>query len=309
MDTKECSECRKQLTLTMFQTEKRGYTRNTCKQCRLIQIKANRDAKNILDKLEVITKECSNCKKNKPSNDFNKLSISPDGLDKRCRSCFKELRHRKKAPVVAPSDKMLTCIKCNTTQNCSNFRSTKKSETGYFNICNTCWKPSTWNKEKQKASEKKYVSNNPEKMKAKWKKAATNPTRIIRDRLNHRIVDAMKSVNTRKDNKTGNYTGCSMPYLKIWFEFHFTDTINWNNYGDWHIDHVLPCSHFDLTKVDDQMKCFNWQNLRPCLKLENMEKGNKIIESVIEEQKRKVLKFLEVNPLPNQSGDSIGGAE
>lgn len=293
----------------MFQIEKTGYIRNTCKQCRLAQIKLTRAAKSTKVKLEVTTKECVNCKLIKSSEDFNKLSVSPDSLDPRCRACFKELRHRKKAPVIAHPDKILTCIKCTTNQSCSNFRSTKKSETGYFNICNTCWKPSTWNKDKQTAAEKKYVSNNPEKMQAKWKKAALNPTRIIRDRLNHRIADAMKSMNTRKDNKTGVYTGCSMTYLKKWFEFHFTETLNWNTYGEWHIDHVSPCSHFDLTRDEDQMKCFNWQNLRPCPKLENMEKGDKIIDTIIQEQKTKVLKFLEVNPLPNQPGDRVGGAE
>lgn len=189
------------------------------------------------------------------------------------------------------------------------FRSNKKSTTGYFKTCNDCWKPKQWNSEKQKAAEKKYVSNNPEKMRAKWKKAGDNINRKIRDRLNHRIADAFKSLKTRKANKTTNYVGCSIDYLKKWFEFQFDETIGWFNYGDWHIDHVKPCSSFDLSNTEHQLICFNWQNLRPCLKEENMKKGDKILEHLIETQKDKVSEFLKINPLPTQPGDRVEGAE
>jgi hypothetical protein len=190
----------------------------------------------------------------------------------------------------------------------TSFKPTKKSKTGYFKTCNECWKPREWNSDKQKSAEKKYVQNNPDKLRIKWKKKGEKINNKIRDRLNHRISDAFKSIKSYKSNTTTTYIGCSIDYLKKWFEFHFNDKINWKNYGEWHIDHVLPCSSFDLSKEDEQYKCFNWKNLRPCLKEENLQKGDKIIESVIEKQEEMVSNFIKVNPLPTHPGDRDEGA-
>ena len=254
------------------------------------------------------TKTCIICEKIKDSTEFYKCSISNDGLTKKCAECSRKTRHIKKELCSIPSID-LKCNKCMITKPATEFISTKKSTSGFFKVCKTCWKPREWNSEKQKASEKKYTQNNPEKLREKWRNAASKPHRIIRDRLNHRIADALRSVKHYKSNKTKNYTGCSMEYLKKWFEYQFNDKIGWHNYGNWHIDHVLPCSKFDLTKHEDQIECFNWRNLRPCLKEENIVKGDKIIKELVEHQANLVLKFLEINPLPTLSGDSVEGAE
>lgn len=309
MTTKQCSKCDVLQPITLFEIDISGYVRSTCHKCRLEQTQNRKAVRAAAKKIVLPNKACAICKTIKPIADFNKLAITSDGYDKRCRECFKKVRHRKKAPVTQTHTTMFACEMCKETKSNLEFRSTKRSKAGHFKICNSCWKPSVWNSDKQKASEKKYVRKNPDKIKEKWRKAALNPTRIIRDRLNHRIVDAMRSVNTRKGNTTDNYTGCTMPYLKKWFEYQFDDTINWQTYGEWHIDHVMPCSNYDLTNEEQQKICFNWQNLRPCSKAENMAKSDKIIPELIEQQKQRVSTFLEINPLPNQPGDRVGGTE
>jgi hypothetical protein len=72
---------------------------------------------------------------------------------------------------------------------------------------------------------------------------------------------------------------------------------------------VLPCTYFNLHNEDEQKQCFNWKNLRPCWKIDNIKKGNKIIDSIINEQKIKVDKFLKINPLPTHPGDRVEGTE
>lgn len=243
------------------------------------------------------TKTCLKCTVGLPKSCFS------EGRNV-CNSCrllqiHKRKEDSKKADKVIVAEK--PCTRC--------LRTTQRSKTGFFKTCNSCWKPRVWNKEKQKESEKKYIAKNIEKVRKKWQKAGKQPNRILRDRLNHRISCAMKSIKTRKDNTTTNYIGCDISFLKKWMEYQFDDTIGWHNYGDWHIDHVTPCASFDLLKLEDQKTCFNWQNLRPCRKEENMEKGNKIIVELIEAHKVKVSKFLEVNPLPTFPGDREKGAE
>jgi hypothetical protein len=38
----------------------------------------------------------------------------------------------------------------------------------------------------------------------------------------------------------------------------------WKNHGKiWHIDHVIPCAYFDLSKDNEQKKCYHFKNLMP----------------------------------------------
>ena len=48
--------------------------------------------------------------------------------------------------------------------------------------------------------------------------------------------------------------------------------MSWDNYGDWHIDHIIPCAAFDLTDIEQQKKCFNYKNLQPLWAEENLKK-------------------------------------
>jgi hypothetical protein len=44
----------------------------------------------------------------------------------------------------------------------------------------------------------------------------------------------------------------------------------------WHIDHIKPCSSFDLTKEEEQRKCFHYTNLQPLWATDNRKKADKI---------------------------------
>lgn len=56
--------------------------------------------------------------------------------------------------------------------------------------------------------------------------------------------------------------------------------MSWENYGKWHIDHIKPCSKFDLTVKEEQYKCFHYSNLQPLWGPENSAKGNRWVEPV-----------------------------
>ena len=53
--------------------------------------------------------------------------------------------------------------------------------------------------------------------------------------------------------------------------------LTWENHGfrGWHIDHIKPRVLFDLSKKDEQMKCFHYTNLQPLWWKNNISKGCK----------------------------------
>ena len=59
----------------------------------------------------------------------------------------------------------------------------------------------------------------------------------------------------------------------------FTGDITWDNYGEWHVDHIIPISSFDIKEIGDEgfNKCWSLENLQPLWGDENIRKSNKIL--------------------------------
>lgn len=93
----------------------------------------------------------------------------------------------------------------------------------------------------------------------------------IRHRLRQRITAVLKG--RKKSMKTMELVGCSVDYLKGFLEAKFKPGMTWNNYGEWHIDHIVPCVKFDLSIKEEQEKCFHYSNLQPLWAVENLRKG------------------------------------
>jgi len=70
--------------------------------------------------------------------------------------------------------------------------------------------------------------------------------------------------------------GCTINELWIHLEKQFKQGMTRQNHGKWHIDHIIPCVSFDLTKPEEQSKCFHYTNLQPLWASENLAKGSKI---------------------------------
>lgn len=90
-----------------------------------------------------------------------------------------------------------------------------------------------------------------------------------------RIRTAFKRERLKKPGKTMQMVGCTVGFLAAHLESQFTDGMTWENYGQWHIDHIKPCISFDLTNPEQIKLCFHWTNLQPLWAIDNLTKNAK----------------------------------
>lgn len=91
--------------------------------------------------------------------------------------------------------------------------------------------------------------------------------------LRHRIYLALK--NNTKSDKTLNLLSCSLLKFRNYLESKFTIGMSWQNQGEWHVDHVIPCASFDLSNIEEQKVCFHYTNLQPLWAADNLKKRDK----------------------------------
>ena len=65
----------------------------------------------------------------------------------------------------------------------------------------------------------------------------------------------------KKNGKTIELLGYSAIQLKIHIESLFTEGMNWDNYGEWHIDHIKPLNSFEKNSLPSVVNALS--NLRP----------------------------------------------
>ena len=159
------------------------------------------------------------------------------------------------------------------------------------------------NVEKSKARARKWQKANPEKVREwsrrwhlnnpgknaersrKWrKKHPGSSTRYFAERrrtdpmfrlitnLRTRINQAL-SRETKLDS-TIALLGCSPRFYKKYITGLFLPGMSWEA-QNFEIDHIIPISSFDLTKLEGQKAAFNYDNTQPLFRADNLRKGGK----------------------------------
>lgn len=87
-----------------------------------------------------------------------------------------------------------------------------------------------------------------------------------------------------REQKPGNwecYLGYTIDELMDHLERQFTADMTWDNYGEWHLDHIKPVAAFDFTSPDDDQfkECWALNNLQPLWATDNLQKGASFNES------------------------------
>lgn len=88
--------------------------------------------------------------------------------------------------------------------------------------------------------------------------------------------------NGRKTASVRVIVGCTMQELVAHLESQWEPWMRWGNHGliafkktgtAWVVDHIRPCSSFDMSDPIEQAQCFHWSNLQPLEYLANIRKG------------------------------------
>lgn len=88
------------------------------------------------------------------------------------------------------------------------------------------------------------------------------------------INRSLRRQSASKGGRTEVLIGCSFSELRRHLESQFTNGFSWANRSAWDVDHVIPVSAFLLSDPEEQRWAFNWQNMRPMVRLENQQKSD-----------------------------------
>jgi hypothetical protein len=148
-------------------------------------------------------------------------------------------------------------------------------------------KSKTWyeqNKEHRKEYIKEYREKNIDKIR-KTKRdyqqhlRDTDPLYKLISYFRTAIYQVLKESNVDKNKHYFDVLQYTPEELITHLELQFKDDMSWDNYGIWHVDHMLPITSFDIREMGDEefMKCWSLDNLQPMWGEENIRKSNKIL--------------------------------
>jgi hypothetical protein len=205
-------------------------------------------------------KTCNSCHMHKPTTEFyvsytTNLSIV---YKSKCKECHKNhsIEYAKNNPHITRSIKKKY-----------NLNNKEKIQEYYQN-----------NKEKIQEYNKKYYSNPDNAIKQRNQTKQNNKRRLKED-VHYKLIENLRhtlyaKLKNSKSFSSQIYLGCDVKIYKSHLESLFYPEMTWENHGEiWEIDHIIPCALFDLTKEEEQIKCFHYTNLQPLFKTTNIAKS------------------------------------
>ena len=195
------------------------------------------------------TKKCNKCCEIKTVDNFTKHKTSKDGLRSYCKECQKiitKLDYDKNKEKIKLRKK-----KYYSSEEGKNKEKERRRKYYLKNKIAENNRSNAWNK------------NNKDKMKEYKKEYSkiyreNNKEIIAWRRILH---NSLRKLGKIKEGHTIDLLGYSAEELKTHLESLFTEGMSWDNYGEWHIDHIKPLISFDK---DTPISTVNeLSNLRP----------------------------------------------
>jgi len=224
-------------------------------------------------------KICTKCHVEKSFDEFTFDNRASDGRQSRCKECHKEdekIRKINNPESVRKSDrkwrennkeKIKLDMKKRYQANPEKYKAKAKK-----------W--ARLNPEKRYKIKQDWIVNNPEKYKESIRIANKKKISTAKGKLCKNISRGIRaSLKGNKNNKHWEeLVDFTSEQLKKHLELQFTDGMNWDNYGKWHLDHRIPLAVHNFTKPThaDFARAWALKNLQPMWAKENMSKSAKL---------------------------------
>ena len=98
-----------------------------------------------------------------------------------------------------------------------------------------------------------------------------NPVICCSRRIRSRLQEALVAKGFLKNGKTESIIGCDWDQFKLHIESQFSEGMNWDNRGEWHVDHRIPLAQ--AVTLNDVIRLSHFSNLQPLWKRDNLQKG------------------------------------
>lgn len=245
----------------------------------------------MLAELEASMKTCTKCKVTKPFSDFHNCASKTDGKMSACKECRNSYNRKKlkeigydvlyqralqsigednyKAKARAYYEKNKEKVKARSRQ-WSKDNAEQKKETNREDYLK--------NRERYVANAKKWSEENRERRLEiglryyRKKREEMSPEFIASVAARKMIRRVLDITGKRKARKTTDILGYTKQDLEAHISAQFKDGMSWKNYGEWHIDHIIPVSELVKCGVTDPAKINALSNLQPLWAKENLEK-------------------------------------
>jgi hypothetical protein len=189
---------------------------------------------------------------------------------------------------------MKICTRCKVAKPLDLFGKNKRKKDGKHYVCSDCMKEKM-NILRSTAEGQKKANEASRKSRATPKgllrsrmsvlrHAKTHPNGIYAKRKNDPLFKlscnlrsligiCIKNQGYSKKTRTAAILGCDYEFFHLYMEMQFKPGMNWDNQGEWHIDHKTPIS---WAKTEEEViKLNHYTNLQPLWAVENIQKGNR----------------------------------
>jgi hypothetical protein len=218
-------------------------------------------------------KKCTKCLNEKILSEFHKNKQSKDGFTTRCKSCV-QIKSKEWYNNNIEKNRINCKLFRENNPNYDKIKSKKWYNDNLEKAKNYNKMYSETNKKKKKDDAIKWYINNSTEIKIRinnYRKNNKEKIKLINKkyRLKNKFLftwrrilkDSLKRMGKKKEGLTIELLGYSASELKNHLESLFTDGMSWDNYGEWHIDHIIGIVNFDKDTHASIVNALS--NLRP----------------------------------------------
>lgn len=179
------------------------------------------------------------------------------------------------------------CTKCGIEKALTEFAKRAALRDGLRPWCRACdaetyrrWRQTPEGRAKHAEAKRRWLQT-PEgrakKSEYERRRLQTDPQFRLAQLLRNRLWYALKGLS--KSARTLELLGCPIEDLVKHLESKFLPGMTWANQGEWHVDHIIPLSAFNLSDPAQQRQACHWSNLQPLWAVDNFRKGDKVVDN------------------------------